>query len=41
VHHQRNNRQDQQNVNQPTGNMERKKSQQPHYQQNAKYPDKH
>jgi hypothetical protein len=41
VHHQRNNCQDQQNVNQPTGNMEREKSQQPQYQQNAKYPDKH
>jgi hypothetical protein len=36
VHHQRNHRYDQQKVNQPTGHVEREKSQQPQYQQNNK-----
>jgi hypothetical protein len=36
VRHQRNNRYYQQKVNQPTGNVEREKSQQPHYKQNNK-----
>jgi hypothetical protein len=36
VRHQRNHGYDQQEVNQPTGDVERKKSQQPHYKQNDK-----
>jgi Sec-independent protein translocase protein TatA len=36
VHHQRNQRDYQQKVDQPTGNVEREKSQQPHYEQNGK-----
>jgi hypothetical protein len=34
VHYQRNHRHNQQKVNQRTGNVERKKSQYPHYEQN-------
>jgi hypothetical protein len=36
VHHQRNHRYDQQKVNQTAGDVEREKSQQPHYKQNSK-----
>jgi hypothetical protein len=41
VHHQSNHRYDQQKVNQPAGNVEREKSQQPQHQQNNKQPQKH
>jgi hypothetical protein len=36
MHNQRNHRYYQQKVNQPTGDVEREESQQPHYQQNNK-----
>jgi hypothetical protein len=41
VQHQTNHRDDQQNVNQPAGNVERKKAEQPQYHQNKKYCDEH
>jgi hypothetical protein len=41
VHHQRNHRDYQQKVNQPTGNVEREKSQQPQYKQNNEQRHEH
>jgi hypothetical protein len=41
VNHQRNHRYDQQEVNQPTRNVEGEKSQQPQYEQNRKQRYKH
>jgi hypothetical protein len=41
VQHQRNHGDDQQNVNQATRNVEREKSQEPHYEQNNEYRQKH
>jgi hypothetical protein len=41
VQHQRDQRYDQQEVNQPTGNVEREESQHPHYKQDNKQRYKH
>jgi hypothetical protein len=41
MHHQRNYRYDQQQMDQPAGNMEREESEQPQHQQNDKQSEKH